>query len=570
MSSPDPLAKEQLQRYNSLKGVRDGVFLPGWQQITDYFLPQQSNVNTQKTEGTTGWTDRIYDSTGIQAAQTLRSGQCNWLTPSAETWAEFEPPETLNAEGRENDRDEAAQWLSKCTDITMRELARSNFYSMASLDYLQVATTGTGSMFAEEGKKTSLNFRQFKCWHITAEENDEGIVDTVHREFELTTRQAIQWFGYENVGEKIQKSFDARGGAQLSKKWKFLHACFPREDSKRIKGRMDGPNKPFASVYIAVDDILCVQVSGYDEMPYFVSRFDKWGTDCVWGYSPAYLCLPDARQINYISQYIDALSELKAYPRILYPSSLEGDIDLRPGGATPFDEDKPNAVPREWMTVGDSKSAEETMLRKADAINKAYYVNMFTMLEQLADKRMTAYEIAQRLGEKLEQFKPVLDRRVSEFLNPLLKRVFGILYRQGKFGKPPACLMNDIGDGKQGLMMPEIAITSRISLALKALHNRGMESTMQGLMPMFQLKPEMMDNFDMDAWTREYARNNGVPPDLLRNVKKMLEIRAVRAKQMQEQKAVDMAQGIAKAGKDLNRSPDEMKDAAMKMIPQQS
>ena len=558
--STDSLAKEQLDRYNSLKAQRNAVFDDSWQQINNYFLPQQSNVNTEKTEGTTGWTDRIYDTTAIQAAQTLRSGQRNWLTPSSEPWGAFEAPEFLSAAGFEDQKDEAAQWLSHATDITMRELARSNFYAMVNLDYLQLATTGTGCMFVEEGKSTALNFRQFKAWHITIEENDEGIVDAVRREFELTTRQAVQWFGVENLPDAMQKAWEKSSGH--ARKWKFVHACFPRDESRRIKGRMDGENKPVASVYIAVDAMKCVQVSGYDEMPYLVSRFDKWGTDSAWGYSPAFLALPDARQINYVAQYRDALAELKAYPRLLYPDYLEGDVDLRAGGVTTFDPSIPNGMPKEWMTVGDDRAAEENMARKADAINKAFYVNMFTMLEQLSDKKMTAYEIAQRIGEKLEQFTPIFDRRVTEFLNPLLRRCFGILYRQGKFGRAPASLMVATDGGAvSSLAMPEIAITSRISLALRALQNQGMVNTIQVIQPLAQQKPEIMDNFDFDTMTRELSKNYGVPPDIMRPLNKVAIIRQTRAAQMQAQQAIQMAQGAAKAGKDLEKSPAELKEA---------
>jgi len=558
--SADPLAKEQLNRYNSLKAIREATFDSNWQSINDYFLPQQSNVNTEKTEGTTGWTDRIFDTTAIQAAQTLRSGQRNWLTPSSEPWAAFEPPEFLSVPGKEDQKDEVSQWLSRCADITMREFARSNFYSMINLDYLQLATTGTGCMFLEEGKKTALNFRQFKAWHITIEEDDAGIVDSVRRSFELTTRQAVQWFGIENVGEKIAKAYEKP--AQHTRKWKFVHACFPREESKRVTGRMNGENKPWASVYINVDDIQTVQVSGYDEMPYLVSRFDKWGTDSSWGYSPAFLALPDARQINYVSQYRDALAELKAYPRLLYPDYLEGDVDLRAGGVTTFDPSIANGQPREWMTVGDDNSAEINMQRKADAINKAFYVNMFTMLEQLSDKKMTAYEIAQRIGEKLEQFTPVFDRRVTEFLNPLLARAFGILYRMGKFGPAPEALLVPTADGRSAsLAMPEIAITSRISLALKALQNQGMVNTLSVIQPLAAERPDILDNIDMDKMVRELARNYGVPPDLLRPLKQVQATRQARAQQMAAQQALQITQGAAKAGKDLEKSPSELKEA---------
>lgn len=562
---PDQLAIEQIRRYDDLKGTRDSQFLPTWQDLAQYFMPSQSAINTQKQPGTvSGWTDRIYDSTAIHAAQVLSSGQRNWLTPSNEPWFAWEPPEFLSAPDREEEKDEAAQWLANASEVGQRELARSNFYGMVNIDYDQVGVFGTGMMFGEQGKKTALNFRQFKPWFLTIEEDDEGIVDSVHREFELTTRQAVQQFGVDAVGEQIRKAYsDAK---QLSKKWKFLHACFPRQDSNRLKGRMDGANKPIASVYIAMEDKVCVEVSGYDEMPYLCSRFKSWGAPTYWGYSPAYLCLPDARQLNYVSQYRDALDELKAYPRFIFPDSSEGDVDLRAGGATIVNADDMirGAVPKEWMTQGDDKSSQDNMQRKMDAINRAFYVNMFTMLEQLADKKMTAYEIAQRLGEKLEQFTPVFDRRVTEFLNPLLNRVFGLLYRQGKFGKPPASLMVPVDGGRgRALAMPVVAITSRISLALKALQNQAIVNTLSVIQPMAAQDPSVLDNLDTDKLVRSLARNYGMSPEMIRPTKDVKSIRDARQQAAAAQQAADLAQKIGGTVADLGKAPKPIQDAVV-------
>lgn len=555
----DELAKEIADRYNDLTSDRKARFDVPYQYISNYFLPQLSNINTQKTEGITGWTERIYDTTAVQAAQVLRSGQRNWLTPSSEPWFTFEPPETLV----DDQRDEAAQWLSRTTDIAIREIARSNFYSMVNLDYLSVGVFGTGLMFCEEGKKTSLNFRQFKVSTYVVQEDDEGVVDTVYRDFELTTRQAVQMFGVDKVGDKIKKAYETP--KKMDQKWKIIHAVFPREDSKRIEGRMDGPNKPIASVYMVHDGQHIISVSGYDEMPYFCSRFDKWGTDSPYGYSPAFLCLPEVRELNYVTQYTDALAELMAYPRLLYPDNLEGNIDLRAGGVTTYDSTNPTAKPEEWMTKGNYMLAKDLMDGKKDAINKAFFVNMFTMLDNLADKKMTAYEIAQRLAEKLEMFTPVFDRRVTEFLNPLLKRIFGILFRAGKFGAPqdvPSGLLVVEGN-KTRLAMPEIAITSRISLALKALQNQGMINTMSALMPLAEGKPEILDNFDTDAFARTLARNFGTPVEFEIPMKKVAALRAARVKAMQQQNMIAAAESVSKTAANVGQAPQQFQDAVM-------
>lgn len=563
---PDQLALELLGRFSTLKGERDSQFLPTWQTLAQYFLPSQSAINTQKLPGTiSGWTDRIYDTTAIHAGQVLAAGQRNWLTPSNETWFDFEPPEFLSAQGREEDKDEAAQWLANATEVATRELGRSNFYGMVNIDYEQSGVFGTGMIFAEQGKKQALNFRQFKPWHLGIEEDAEGIVDTVFRQFELTTRQAIQQFGIANVGDQIQKAF--KNPNQLSKHWKFLHVCFPRDESKLVKGKMTKDNMPIASVYIAMDDNVCVEIGGYEEMPYLCSRFKSWGAPTCWGYSPAYLVLPAARQLNYVAQYRDALTELKAYPRLLYPDNLEGDVDLRAGGVTTYDSSNPNALPREWMTQGDDKSAAEDMERKKQEIYDAFYVNMFTMLEQLADKKMTAYEIAQRLAEKLEQFTPVFDRRVTEFLNPLLMRVFGLLFRQGKFGVPPPSLLVPVDGGKgQALAMPVVAITSRISMALKALQNQAIVNTLSVIQPIAQQRPDVLDNFDMDKMARKLARNYGMSADLIASLENMGKVRKARAEQMQAQQAADLAQRMSASAADIGKAPKPLQDAVVEQF----
>lgn len=563
----DKLAVELIGRASELEGIRLSQYQSTWQQISGYFLPSQSVANTQKLPGSvSSWTQDVYNTVAIQAAQVLASGQLMWLTPANEPWAEFGPPEYLSTEGREEDLDDATQWLAKATDVTMRELARSNFYAKVIVDYMQVAVFGTGMMFAEEGKKTSLNFRQFQCWSFVMEEDDEGIVDTVHRKFDLTTRQAVQMFGLDNVGDKINKAYTDKNSKDLSKKWKFQHSCFPRADTDRIPGRQDGANKPFASVYISLEDNHCVEISGYDEMPYLCSRFASWGMETPWGYGPAYLTLPDARQINYIAQYRDSFAELRAVPRLLYPSNLDGDVDLRAGGVTVYDETNPNAIPKEWMTQGDDRSAAENMAEHADAINSAFYVDTFNMLgtEPLQKKDMTAYEVSQRLGEKLNLFTPVFYRRVSEFMNPLLKRVFGLLYRQGKFGKPPQSLLVPTADGKgTSLALPEIAITSRISLALKAVQNAGMVNTIQTLMPLSEQRQDIWDNFDLDTWARDIARNNGVPPNGLASLKVVNTVRAQRAEQAKVQQAAELAERMSGTIADLGKAPQPVQDAVI-------
>lgn len=557
----DDLAEEELKKYAALCEKRDYIFKDDWQSISNYFLPQDSDIQVEKTEGVSGWTDQIYDTTPIQAAQTFASGDYNWLTPPQQPWAEYVAPREMKAD------DDAIRWLGQCSDIVMMELARSNFYSIRALSALGIGVFATDFMLCEEGKRTTLNFRHAKIGTYAIEEDDEGIVDTTRREFELTYRQIEMMFSHPGDEIPQKMSDQAKGSKGGQKRFKVLHSIFPRGDSERLPGRQDGPNKPFASVYISVEFKTCMRISGYDEQPALVPRFAKWGTESPWGFGPAYLALPDARQLNYMAQYMDAAAELHLYPRVRIPDNLEGDVDLRAGGITVYDSGNPKAQPEEWGTISDYKLGLDLMQKKRDQINEAFFVPAFKLLnsQPLLDKEMTAYEISQRLAEQLQNFTPALGRRVPEFINPLMRRVFGICYRAGKFPPPPDSMLQQLGAGRRGLVMPDILITSRISDALKALKNRGTQETFQFVAPLAENKPELWDNFVLDDVVTEYGHNSGMAPDLFRpkeGPNSIAALRAQRAKIAQQQRAAQLAEQIGKAGKGLEQSPDFMKDQA--------
>ena len=161
MADGDPLAKEQLRIYNDLKARRTAERDDDWQTISQYALPQESDITTTKTEGVAGWTDRIFDTTTIQAVETLAAGLFNWWTPPNQPWGEYEPPEEVKDKGD----DEAVQWLGKASDKFMRELQRSNFYMMKATGDTGLAVFATDMIVMDESDTGSELFN-FVHWKI--------------------------------------------------------------------------------------------------------------------------------------------------------------------------------------------------------------------------------------------------------------------------------------------------------------------------------------------------------------------------------------------------------------------
>lgn len=513
-----------------------------WQDIGNYVMPRKAEITSQQNSPGVAKQSRLFDGTAIRANMILANGQLSWMTPLESRWFSFDPPHALKG------KDKVEQWYRRCTEIASMELARSNFYTEIHELYLDRGAFGTSAMTAVEGEKHLLNFRTLSCGSYSIAEDSEGNIDTLIREFEMSLRAAAQKFGLENLHENLQAKI--KEAKNMDQQHKFLHAVYPREDYDPEK--RDGANKPWASVYLDIANKKVLSVSGYEEQPFFATRFLQWGKS-VYGWSPAWMALPEARQLNFLEKQMDALAELAAFPRIQIPDGYKGTVNLRANGLTYFD---PNgAAPKEWLTGGRYDIGKDRAEVKRKAINDAYHVDLFQMFAQL-QKQMTAREVSERAGEKMIQFSPTFAKMTTELFNPLLQRVFAVLLRAGRFPEIPqeAVVMSVHG---AILPDPQISYASRIALAVKSNENTSFFQTMDGLLPIAQNHPEMMDNFDLDEIARDLARNNGFPTRWLLDIDEVAARRNARAQQAaqaqqmaQMQSSADAAAKVGSIGKD--------------------
>ncbi len=581
MAADDDLGLKLFKRADKLRTKRSSIFDNQWQKISSYFWPDVSDINTEKTESTEDWFDRIYETTPIRAASTCSVGVRNWVTPSTEEWLGLAPPSNLGKQTNpgtgnarldrisnpaspgidDTGRDEATRWCSDVASQGLQELQNSSFYSVIQPFNRSACTFGTGLIFMEEGKQNLFRFQQFKVGTYCIAENDEKIVDTVFRWFKLTVRQAAQKFGEENLNAKMRKAYAAQ---KFDEEHTFIHCCFPNEDYK--KEAIGAEGMAFASVYITEQDKKVVEKDGYEEMPYFCVRWSRWGSENeVWGCSPAFETLAEARQLNAIEQFDDSLVELQAFPPQIVPDSLDGAVEQASGGTTVVkaEDMARGVVPKLWSNTGPSahQAIDEKQQKKAKAINDAFFVNVFNALGQLEDKDMTATEVSQRIGEKLDQFTGTFDQYRTELINPLVLRMIGIMYRAGRLADPPQSLMVKADKDPKSqpeLAVPKIQIKSRVTLALNEVRNVGTAKTMEMLQPLIEARPEVLDNFNLDNLVRNTGRNYGMAESNFRPLKEVSALRDQRAKMQQQQNALHSAEIAATAAGKLGKAPEQL------------
>ena len=522
-----------------------------WQDIAKYVMPRRTpGLNgTVQTPGT-GNDALLFDTTAVRANMTLANGQLAWMSPLESAWFAFEPQPF-------QDTDDARRWLAQATGIARNLLAVSNFYVAVHEFYLDRGAFGTACLYIEPGRRAALNTQVWPVGSYVVDENEDGIVDTVIREFKLTARQAVQKFGEANISDKLREAAKA-GGSKAHERYDFLHAIYPREDAERDSQKLDAPNMPIASVYLEKQGCRVCQVGGYEEMPVMVSRYLEWGSGMgsLYGWSPAFAALPEARQVNFLQKMMDALAEKMAFPPVLAPEALEGEIDGNAMGVTYFSPDiaSSGSLPKEWMTQGHYDIGVQRIQERQKAINDAFHVDLFQMFAQL-QKQMTATEVQERAQEKLIQFSPTFARLTAELFNPLLERVFAVLLRMGKLGPlegiPPA-LIQPLGNGRGFIAPPAVQYASRIALALRSLPSLAYQRTLQRLGQTMSLNPGVLDNFDFDAAERQTSLTDGMPPEYIRPAAAVAQARqaraAAQAQQQQQAAAMQTAEAAGKLG----------------------
>lgn len=539
-------AERIIQKNSSLEAERSN-YDSLCDQLAKLIQPRKDQILTTRDDDTTDLELGLFNETAIHANQVLAGGQMDYLFSGR--WFAYDAPPELQA-------DDAKQWYQRCTEITMRELGRSNFFLMMHEAMLDRGGFGTAAILLDEGTKNLLAFHKFDIGTFSIAEDYEGNVDTIYRKFKLTARQAEQQFDEDKLGKGIRDAL--KDPKSADKKFTFIHAIYPRKSGDYDDKKQDKENMPIASCYVCVEDKKLVKESGYPEIPFQVSRYLKWGAS-VYGYCPGAQALGTIRQVNFMEKMWDAMTEIKAFPRVLIPENLVGDVDLRSSGVTVFDPNNPNAMPKEWGTAGDDRALQLRVDSKNEAINRAFHVDLFQILQQI-ERQMTAYEAQQRIAEKVTAFSPTFYRLQVEVVNPLLSRTFAILFRAGKFPPPPESVMVPSPDGKSAsLALPEVTLTSKLALAIKSAENNAFVQAFTVISPIAQVQPDVLDNWDLDKASRGIGSNFGVPVDWQRPEVDRDEMRAARAKAAAAAAQVELAQGGAKAAKDFSQASPEVR-----------
>ena len=509
------------KRLNSMQGVR-GTWEDHWQEILDYVMPRKADIVTKRTRGEKR-AEVLFDSTAITASNLLAASLQGTLTSPSLQWFH------INIRNKQfNENREVQLWLEDSANKMYDVFNQSNFNTEVHELYLDLVTIGTGALFVEEDKKGFLEGGiHFSTLHIAEfyiQENTKGYVDTLYRKYKLTARQAVQEFGIDNVGQKITEAAKDKP----DKMFNFIHAVEPLEDYERSMGKAE-TKLPFHSCHVCEEDKMVVRAGGYKEFPYLVPRWSK-ATGEIFGRSPSYNALPDIKTLNKAVEIgLRAWSKAIDPPLLVQDDGVIGRVRMTPGGITVVRND---AAVQPFQSGANFALTDMKENQLRQAIRQAYYSDQLQLQE---GPQMTATEVQVRYELMQRLLGPTLGRFQSEFLNPLIERVFGIMYRADGFIDAPEIV---IGESIDVEYVGPLARSQRMEEAV------AVERLYQLAMQVAQIDPNILQIINHDKAIRLRAELLGVPKTVLKGEDEVEAEREAAALQqmMQQQMMVEQHQ----------------------------
>ena len=528
------------KRKGKLKAQR-GTWETHWQDLTNFVLPNSADFNLQRSKGDKRST-LIYDSTGVHSNEMLAAGLHGMLTNPASDWFSLRLKEPQ--QGME-DQAEVKDWLEDTAGAILSELSAPDvaFPSHIHEYYLSLCSIGTACMFiGEPAQREGISFRAIHIDEIYIAESADGIIDTVFRQFKMTVRQIVQKFGEDSLSPRIKRMYEKK---DYDKEVELLHCVYPREDVQ--KGKKAATMLPVASVYLDEKDQHVLAEGGFDEMPYMVSRWSK-AIGEVFGRSPAMTALPDIKMLQEMMKTTIKAGQKIVDPPLLVPDDgVLGPVRTIPGGLNYY-RSSTGARIEPLLTGGNIPISFQMMEDLRNRIRMTFFLDQ---LQFQGGPQMTATEVIERTERTLRLLGPTLGRLQSEFLGPMIERIFGVLSRAGKLPLAPEIL------SEQQL---KIEYVSPLARAQRQTETQGIMRTLEFIGPIAGMDPQAAQIVKGADTVRHIAELNGVPPkllksddDLMEEAKAQQQAMAAQQQMMQGAQVMDMMQKgaiVAKTAKE--------------------
>ncbi len=492
--------EQMVRRLGQMKTDR-APFDPVYRNLSLMLSPANGRFFLQKNNNAVRDYSHIVDGHGIEAVETSVAGIMSIGSSPARPFIDYT---TFDPE-----LDEfwaVKKWLGIAKRKTLNVYAQSNTYR-ALPHYIRELLT-----FATSAGQILPHFQNVICHytHTCGEyylaQDPEGSINTLFREFHMTTAQLVKRFGLENCSKLVQAQYD-RG--ELDLQHHIAQAIEPRED--RDPTLRDPRNMAWRSVYWENQQDRGKQLlldSGFEYFPVVAARWDVTGGD-TYGVGPGNRALPMVEMLQIMSRRMARGVHQLVDPALWLPmSSKNREVQSQPGGRNYGDAQSQNSGGRRLFEI--QPQLEHMVLHLQDIrrqVDGAFFADFFTKVSNdERNQRATAAEINAVKQEAWLMLGPFSERYFDEVISPMTEITFRELLVNGALPPPPPELLGrEIG----------IRFTSVLAQAQEAVTAASDDRFVTMLGNVAGFKPEVLDKFNQDEWADRYAQKLGVDPELV-------------------------------------------------------
>jgi len=179
--------------------------------------------------------------------------------------------------------------------------------------------------------------------------------------------------------------------------------------------------------------------------------------------------------------------------------------------------------------------------QRRQAISATFHVDQLLITE---NRNMTATEVVQRNQEKMRILGPVLGRLQSELLQPMIIRIFNIMFRNNLFPEAPEVLINQEID---------VEYVSPMALAQKGEELNSIVKGLELFGNISQLAPSTLDYIDPSGLVKNIIKILGLPATMIRSDAEVQQIAEEKAEAEQQQ--IQAQQELAQSEMARNAAP---------------
>ncbi len=535
-----------LQRQRRMETEREVYERGLWEDIARFVNPRREDIRISEQ-----WNDKgkrfgkdVYDGSPLGALNTWADGMQGFLISNR--WFKSQMGNPLL-----NKVDDVREWLQLYDQKMYAAFDRGNFYAILPQWFRDAGSVGTATLFVQEEIGTGrTSYTSIHPREIFIAENMFGEVDTVHRKFMMTARQAVQMFD-KNVSDQIATN----SVSEPNKKHEFIHAVFPNKD--KIEGKRTSSNKEFRSIYLensaGADNqtVFINRDSGFDVNPYVVWRFRK-NSDEVYGRSPASDALTEVFSLNQLAMTLLMAAHKSVDPALNVPKEMRGKVRIEPHGYNYYEDPK-----RVVSTINQGINypigidQQDRLQRSMEDKFRVEFFRAFIGRQGEA----TATEIMAIKGEQAGLMGAQVDMLYIEGIRKIFDIQSDIEDRSGAFADLPP-IPEEIEESG-GII--NFILTGPLAQAQRRIRElQPISETLDLLGPAAALLgPEMLDGINKDELQEIIMEAGSYPQAAINSRDRRQEIRDERAAEQQRREQQQLLLEAAKVAPNLAKAPEE-------------